>query len=211
MNEQVIKPKRNLKPFWILLAVSGLPYILSWFYYANIDKLPEIKASNRGTLIEPLRAVEGLSLQLVSGNVLETNTLKGNWVLLTAGSSECLEECQRNIYHIRQIRRLMGEERKRISRVFVLLDKHKQQVFTDNIKEYGEIAVVDSGAADAAKLLEQMTVDGASPEDRVFIMDPLSNLIMVYEKGADPMDIAKDFRRLLKVSRIGQPIEKNAG
>lgn len=209
MTEQVENNKRSLKTFWILLAVCGLPYALSWFYFANQELFPEKPTSNRGELIEPVRPIEDLSLQLTGGEVLETNHLKGNWILMTAGSSECAEPCQRNVYHISQIRRLMGEERTRIKRVFVLLDEEKLADFSAKVEAYGEIDLITASAKDGSVLLDKMTVNGVSPKDRIFIVDPMTNLMMAYQSEADPLDIAKDFKRLLKISRIGKP--KTAG
>ncbi len=212
MNEQAVEKtssKRNLTPFWILLAVSGLPYLFSWIYFANIDSLPQVSTSNRGELIEPVRSVENYSLELMDGNVLQTAELKGNWTLVTAGSTQCDEACIKNVYYMRQVRRLMGEERERIKRLFVLTDVEQMQDFTSKIEPYGAMDVVIGPVSDKAGLLEKMTINGTSPENRIFIMDPLANLMMVYQPDSNPEDIAKDFRRLLNVVRIGQP--KKAG
>ena len=212
MNEQAVnksgsKPgkKRNLKPFWILLAISGLPYLFSWIYFANMDSMPTVATSNRGSLIEPVRSVEGLSLQLLNGETLQTDALTGNWTLVTAGSSQCDELCEKNIYYLRQVIRLMGEERERIRRLFVLTDVDQLPEFTSRIEAYGSMDVVAGSSADKNSLLESMTNEGASPENRIFIIDPQGNLMMVYEPDSNPVDIAKDFKRLLKVVRIGQP------
>ena len=209
MTEQVEKKSRSLKTFWILLAVCGLPYAFSWFYFANQDMFPQKETSNRGQLIEPVRPIENLSLQLPGGDTLDTNQLKGSWILMTAGSSECQEPCQRNVYHISQIRRLMGEERTRIKRMFVLLDTEQLSDFSSKVEAYGEIALISASEKDGDALLNKMTINGVSPEDRIFIVDPMTNLMMAYQPDADPKDIAKDFKRLLKVSRIGKP--KTAG
>ena len=212
MNEQAVEKtssKRNLTPFWILLAVSGLPYLFSWIYFANIDSLPQVATSNRGELIEPVRSVENYSLELMDGNILQTSELKGNWTLITAGSTKCDEACIKNVYYMRQVRRLMGEERERIKRLFVLTDAEQMQDFAAKIEPYGAMDVVIGPESDKARLLEKMTINGSSPENRIYIMDPLANLMMVYRPDSNPEDIAKDFRRLLNVVRIGQP--KKAG
>lgn len=209
MNEQVATSKRNLKPFWILLAVSGLPYLLSWIYFANMDSLPKVATSNRGELIEPVRPIEGLSLQLLDNSVLTTGSLKGNWALLSAGPSECGEACLKNIFFMRQVRRLMGEERTRIKRIFVLTDAEQTDAFVKKVEPYGAMDVITGSSADKSALIEKMTVDGVDPVNRIFIVDPMTNLMMVYNPDVNPEDIAKDFRRLLKVVRIGKP--KTAG
>lgn len=208
MNEQVVR-KRNLTPFWILLAISGFPYLFSWIYFANIEHMPEVGTSNRGELIDPVRSVENMSLELMDGNRLDTNALKGNWTLITTGSSQCEETCMKNVYFIHQVRRLMGEERERIKRLFVLTDAVALQDFASKVEPFGDMDVVTGNEQSRTTLLEQMTINGLSPENRIFIMDPLANIMMVYNPDSNPEDIAKDFRRLLKVVRIGQP--KTAG
>lgn len=207
--QQQTTRKRNMTPFWILLAISGLPYLLSWIWYANMDSMPEVATGNRGELIEPVRPIEGLLLQAVSGQQIDTDSLKGNWTLLMAGSSDCDEVCMKNVYYMRQIRRLMGEERLKIKRIFVMTDDAKLDDFLKKVEPLGEMDVVSSALADGSKLIEQMTVSGNIPEKRIFIVDPLANLMMAYNQDVDPEDIAKDFRRLLKVVRIGDP--KDAG
>ncbi len=209
MTDQEKTSKRNLKPFWILLAISGLPYLLSWIWYANMENLPDVATGNRGELIEPVRPVNGMVLQAVSGRSIETASLKGNWTLITAGSSDCDEGCIRNVYHMRQIRRLMGEEREKIKRIFVMTDDEKVDEFLKKVEPLGQMEIVSSSFADGSKLIDQMTIAGRSPDRRIFIIDPLANLMMAYPQDADPEDIAKDFRRLLKVVRIGDP--KDAG
>jgi cytochrome oxidase Cu insertion factor (SCO1/SenC/PrrC family) len=206
MTEQAA-PKRNLKPFWILLSISALPYILSWIWYANMDNMPDIAPNNRGELVEPVRPLENMIIETVDGEKLETNTFKGKWTLLTAGSSGCDKSCMQNIYYMRQVRRLMGEERLKIKRLFVLMDEQQLDAFSEKIKQFGEMDLVAADAKDAAKLLEKMTVNGNSPENRIFIVDPLANLMMAYPQDDNPEDIARDFRRLLKVVRIGDPKE----
>lgn len=207
MTENEKPKKRNLTPFWILLAVSGLPYLLSWVWYANMDTLPEVAANNRGELIEPARPLANMTLTTVGGDLLDTNTLKGNWVLMMAGSSDCNETCLKNVYFMRQVRRLMGEEREKIKRVFVMTDSSRLESFKDQVSEFGNMEIVSTATEQGKSLIGQMTINNRSPENRIFIVDPLANLMMAYPQDVDPEDIAKDFRRLLKVVRIGDPKE----
>jgi hypothetical protein len=45
--------------------------------------------------------------------------------------------------------------------------------------------------------------DDGIGEGRVYIVDPLGNLMMSYPSDAGPGDLYDDLRRLLRVSRIG--------
>jgi hypothetical protein len=42
-----------------------------------------------------------------------------------------------------------------------------------------------------------------SPQDHIYLIDPLGTLMMRYPRDADPSEMKKDFIRLLKVSRVG--------
>jgi hypothetical protein len=46
-----------------------------------------------------------------------------------------------------------------------------------------------------------LTTDDMDPADiHTYILDPLLNVILAYQTGADPTDIHKDLKRLLKWS-----------
>ena len=212
MNDQAVAekvPKRNLTPFWILLAICGLPYLFGWIYFAYVEQMPEVSTSNRGELIDPLRSIEDLSLTMIDGSSFDSNQLKGKWTLITAGASQCDELCMKNVYYMRQVRRLMGEERNRILRLFVLSDTDQLQDFQNKVAPFGEMGIVAPTGTDNFKLVDLMAINGLSPENRIYIIDPMGNLMMMYEPDSNPEDIAKDFRRLLNVTRIGAP--KTAG
>ena len=51
----------------------------------------------------------------------------------------------------------------------------------------------------------QALVDGVSMQgaERIYIVDPLGNLMMYYPPGADPGGMHKDLKKLLKYSKIG--------
>jgi hypothetical protein len=41
------------------------------------------------------------------------------------------------------------------------------------------------------------------PGDRIYLIDPLGNLVLRYAPGADPSGIRRDLARLLRLSQIG--------
>ena len=201
--------KRSRKIFWLLLLVSGLPYLVSWIWFANMDNMPQLAPSNRGELITPVRSIAGLTLQDMNAEQFQTDSLKGNWLLIMAGNSSCDEACLKNVFYMRQVRRLMGEDRQKIQRIFLLTDQEKTSEFAEKIKPFEGMSVVTTDSADGEQLLESMSINGAQPHNRIFIADPAANLMMAYQSDVDPEDIAKDFRRLIKLVRIGKP--KQAG
>jgi hypothetical protein len=45
--------------------------------------------------------------------------------------------------------------------------------------------------------------DAARPQGRIYIVDPLGNLMMSYAPGADAKGMLEDLKRLLKLSHVG--------
>jgi hypothetical protein len=60
---------------------------------------------------------------------------------------------------------------------------------------------------DAGKSLLALfpSIEGGQPLDarRIYMVDPLGNLMMSYAPGTDPRSIYQDIKKLLKLSHIG--------
>jgi len=66
--------------------------------------------------------------------------------------------------------------------------------------------VLGVSAEEKDSLVSQFLLDSGSPltgELRIYLVDPLGNLMMSYPIDADPSDLSKDIGRLLRASRIG--------
>lgn len=195
--------KRNLRPFWILLLVTGLPYLGSWIYFANRDILPMPETSNRGQLIDPVVPLQAPVLKDIEGKSFDLNELQGRWTLISLAGSDCQADCQRNLYLLRQTRLAMGEDRIRVNRLFFLSDTESLPVIREQLGEYQGTRVA-VGPADALQQIQAaLGADGRNARDGVFILDPMGNLVMFYPAGYEPKDLVKDLQRLLKVSRVG--------
>ena len=76
----------------------------------------------------------------------------------------------------------------------------------EELATYGQSdGVYLCSAADERRLLEAFAADGVSAEEagRVYLVDPLGNLLMTYPPGTDPRSLSKDLEKLLRLSRIG--------
>ena len=114
--------KPSMAPFWGLVIVTGLPFILALYLFLHPEMLEVLGTKNHGQLIQPTRDLPALHLQTLDGRGLDLASLKGNWTLLMVADGKCGEACQQNLYYLRQIRRAMGENRTRVERLMVLDD-----------------------------------------------------------------------------------------
>ena len=58
-------------------------------------------------------------------------------------------------------------------------------------------------ATPAAAPLLALLPDGGSAEPRVYLIDPLGNLMMFYDADVKPKGMLEDIKRLLRLSSIG--------
>lgn len=200
MNEAVRKP--SYMPLWILIAVTGLPVVMAWLYYAFYDYLPH-GGSNHGNLISPVRQIETFDLVSLTGQPYNAGALRGKWTLLSVGASECGEQCEKNMYLLRQIRLATDKNRERIQRMFILDDVRHLNEYLPKLAGFEGMAVA-TGDRNTLDAFYAVLDDGKGQVlDRIYIIDPLGNYMMSYPIGMDPELILKDLKRLLEVSKIG--------
>ena len=180
-----------------ILLVCAAPIIASYFTYYVIR--PEGR-TNYGTLLEPLRTVGELRGTTPDGAPADLAALRGRWVLLTGAGAQCNAECEHRLYLMRQLRLTTGKDRDRVERAWVvpadaqppagLLEKHEGLVV---------IRAVDDAMAQAGFAV----ADGGRPQDHIWVLDPLGNLVLRYPLAPDASRMKKDLLKLLKASRIG--------
>ena len=195
--------KRNNRPFWALLALFGISYIAAWVFYMSDDMLGMSKTSNYGELVSPVQPIGAIALQRMDGSQLNTKELRGKWLLISVGDSGCEQSCQENFYKMRQIRRAMAKDRSRVNRMFLMTDNGQQASLQEKLKDYEGMEVIGGSGTAVKKLLTILSIPGNDIKDRVFIIDPIGNLMMRYPSEAEPEEMLKDLKRLLKVSKIG--------
>lgn len=201
MNEA--RRRTSYAPLWILVAVTFLPVIAAWLYYTFYDYMPHLKTSNYGQLVSPVRPVQSFDLVSLDGQPYSANALQGKWTLLTVGASDCAEQCQKNIYVMRQVRLATDRERGRIQRLFILDDRRQLDEFLTRLDGYEGMAVATGSRRALDNFYAILDTGSGQVMDRIFIIDPLGNYMMEYPVGMDPELILKDLKRLLEVSKIG--------
>jgi hypothetical protein len=88
----------------------------------------------------------------------------------------------------------------RVERLYILTEPAALDGLRATFAEHPGMRVVLAASPEARTALKQF---GAERVDRVFVVDPLGNLMMRYGLDAQTKGILKDMKRLLKVSQIG--------
>lgn len=191
----------------VLLALIFMaPTFVAWVMHHSSEQgfRPE-GTTNRGNLVHPARPLS-MPADMASDGVSLNEYLKDKWTLLYIGNAGCDAACRDNLYKMRQVRLAQNENMNRVQTLFLL----EADAITDELsgflaQEHKDMAVALLSAAQLAEIAPQFRI-GEPPvraARRVYIVDPLGNLMMYYPPDADAGGMLKDLRKLLKYSRIG--------
>ncbi len=160
--------------------------------------------SNYGDIYTPVRPVDNLLMKGKNGQV-ELDSLRRQWILLVTANGGCDKACEDNILKIRQLRFMQNNNMVRIRTLF-LHNNLPTAVSDDLAAKYSPIESYSALATDYERWTKVLLLENAPAEaqkNRVYIIDPAGNLMMSYPAAAEPKQIQKDLKRLLKTSQIG--------
>lgn len=191
-------PRRSLWPLWAMVAVFAAPVLAAWFFYFHPEYLPE-QRSNRGELIDPVVALpEAPGLTTAAGEALDRERLSGRWTLVYLAGGPCSEDCLSRLRDLRQIRLALGEGGQRVERLLILARGADAAEMSRLTEHFEGLQVAQARGPFRDALLGQL---GPEPLDRVYLLDPMGQLMMRYAQDAPAKDSLKDMERLLKASK----------
>ena len=191
----------------VLLALIFMaPTFVAWVMHHSGEQgwRPE-GTTNRGNLVHPARPLS-MPADMASEGVSLNEYLKGKWTLLYIGNAGCDQACRDNLYKMRQVRLAQNENMKRVQTLFLLqTDAVPDELSGFLAQEHKDMAVALLSAAQFAGIAPQFRINETPVRTarRVYIVDPLGNLMMYYPPDADPGGMLKDLQKLLKYSRVG--------
>lgn len=196
-------PTPGRRAMLALAALFIVPMLIA-FWYANYGGEPQA-TKNHGELVQPARPLDGFNLETLDGEVFDAEALRGKWSLVYFGGAECGAPCAESLYKMRQSRMSQGQEIKRVRRLYILLDAAPAASLSGVLSEHEGLQVLRGRPAQLEALIAQFELPGAAPRtaQRVYIVDPLGNLMMSYPPGFEASGLAKDLRLLLRASQIG--------
>src|SRR5690242_14014598 len=168
------------------------PILASYLlYFSNVRP----GSVNYGDLLE-VKPLAGTALNESDKTIFRVRQLRGKWALITIDSGACDESCRQKLYYMRQVRTIQNTEKDRIERVWLIDDGVPPAA--ELVKEFEGTWLINAKDSD---LLKEFPAAG-SIRDHVYVVDPIGNLMMRFPKDPDPSKMAKDIKRLLKVSQL---------
>ncbi len=188
----------------LIAAIFVLSPVLAWLTHQGFFDFSSApgEGKNNGDLIHPARPLENFKLEGEDGGDVDINSFLGQWSMVQFADSPCVEDCLKNIYKMRQVRLAAGKDAHRIQRVVISEQgTDLAKLMEDNPGTRSFVITSES-----TSLLEQFpgyTEGNISPiSSRIYIVDPLGNLMMQYPHEANPSAVLKDLRQLLKATWI---------
>jgi len=160
------------------------------------------KSFSYGELIKPIVKINvsnHFELNLKKENI-DRKLFEERWsfVYLT---DKCGIVCENRLHDLRQIHASFEKDIPRIQRVLITSDKD-----TNRIQEkYPDLIILNKPIESVANLSSQFNTPlyKAINSDNVYIVDPMSNLMMLYTNKIKPIEIRKDITKLLKSAWAG--------
>jgi cytochrome oxidase Cu insertion factor (SCO1/SenC/PrrC family) len=197
-------PRAPRTQLWLLIGLFFVPLIVAFVMYYGLSGWRPAGSTNEGDLITPARPVETGVLLSPQDQPLEEDVIKGKWSLLFIGDGQCDPRCREALTLIRQTRLALNDDASRVQRIFFATANCCDLEYL-NTEHAGLITARVEEESDRKLLAtfpryQDVPIETAG---RIYIVDPLGNLMMSYAPDAPPKALLEDLRKLLKLSHIG--------
>lgn len=197
------KPKGR----WMLLLLFvtfALPVLLVVVMH-KFDWHP--KGSSYGEMITPPKPVTMLQgLLTLDGKAPRADLWHDKWSMVYVIRDSCEKVCQERLHIMRQLHVSMGKESDRVQRLLIAQVADAQVTEVQAIQQqYPDLIVIGKPGPDVRILMQQFDLPGepAGQSARIYLVDPLGNLMMSYPLKVEPTAMRKDLVRLLTYAWAG--------
>lgn len=203
MTTSEMTPRPNRRQIWLLVGMFFAPLAVAFVLYYGVEGWRPHGSTNNGDLIEP-RPLPTVALPTAQGSTANADFLRGKWTLVYVGDGGCDARCRAALVLMRQTRLSLNDDMSRVQRVFLATANCCDLEYLD--REHNGVITVRTDGQEAAALLKEFPQYGdtaVAQAGRIYIVDPLGNLMMSYSAQARPKGLLEDLKKLLRLSHIG--------
>lgn len=196
---------RNRAMFIAIGLAFLAPAVLAWLAF-RFGHWSAADATSLGTLVHPARPVAGFSLQAFDGSAVPVTDYRGKWTMIYVSNGRCQADCDAQARNFNITRLALGEDSQRVQGLVIQTEADAPTPAFIRDPELSRIHAAGAAGPDLDALTRLFAWPSGTDgrwTGRVYLVDPLGNLMMLYEPGSDPKDLLQDLRKLLKASRIG--------
>lgn len=184
-----------------LLALWAIPLcalLAGWLGFLAVQSgWLQLPTSNRGTLVQPLQALESLDIRQLDGAPLKAD--QHHWLLLLPGGARCEDQCEAVLHLTRQVHIRLDRDAARLRRVYLNAEGEESPALEAHMQAEHRLL---QRARIAPATLQALRQRAGIPEDvpAYFLCDPLGNVMMYYTASQPGGDLLADLRQLFKWS-----------
>jgi hypothetical protein len=194
-----VNPQRRV--LVILAAVFFVPVGFSFYMYYGHSALEPAKRVNHGDLVSPPRPLPSVTLTRAATGSAAPTLFKHKWTYLYVGDGRCESDCRKALYDTRQVRLALDRDMDRVQRVFLAGGECCDYPYLNT--QQTDLIVIRQDAASQPLLAILGENTGPVTSGRIYLIDPLGNLMMSYAHLAAAKGMLEDMKRLLTLSHIG--------
>jgi len=183
--------------FFIPLAIAA-----TWYLVLPENYRPG-SMTNNGNLLDPIYPMQAFEQQTKDGEKFTGKNLEKKWTLVHLIKGNCDEACSKWLYNTRQVRIALAEDMERVTRLSIVDNAESVKTDQPMWDSHPDMEVVVTAQGGVAQQILQRTAKDAYPENSIYLIDPLGNLMMHFPPDIDPKLLMKDLEKLLKLSHIG--------
>jgi hypothetical protein len=181
----------------LILLVCAAPVIASYFFVYVVR--PGGGEAAYSELIQPSVGLPDVAAIDLQGRAVPLRSLKGQWLLVAVGPAGCDEVCERRLFLQRQLREMMGRERERIDKLWLITDDAALRVpLREALAAAPPVLALRVPAAAAQAWLKP--APGHALEEHLYLVDPMGEWMMRLPTAPDPTKVKRDLERLLRAS-----------
>lgn len=159
------------------------------------------KGDSYGELVSPPMQLK-IAAELLDnqGKAVTASIWHDKWSMVYV-TGECDNICMERLHSMRQLHVSFAKDIERIQRILISTT-HKAAELK---QQYPDLLIINQPASALPNLSSQFDIAGeaAIASNRIYLVDPLGNLMMSYPLSIAPAEIRKDMQRLLKYSWAG--------
>lgn len=181
----------------LVLAMCAAPVIASYFTFYVVKP----SGSAYGELIAPTVDLPAdLPLTDLQGRAVPAESLRGQWLLTVVQPSSCGAACERQLYVQRQLREMIGKERARVDKLWLIPDDGtpRPEVLAAISQKGVEVTVLRVPPERLAAWLKP--APGKALTDHFFLVDPIGRWMLRAPGEPEPRKFKADLDKLLKAS-----------
>ncbi len=184
-----------------------LPMAIAAMLVGNTTDWMSWSRKNNGTLVHPAQSLGPFQLFVTSEKEpFGLESIQDKWNVIYIGAGQCNSACQEILYKTRQSRLAKGKEMHRIRRLYIVNEVAADTTQLQQLIQQAHPDLLLLQAAnqhELSRFVSQFEIDNQRKPGRIYLVDPLGNLMMYYESDFPAKGLIKDLGRLLHVSQIG--------